>query len=54
MDGKRRLAYSLLLVGLAFVAALHAVLAVAFGTGLEQVSALAAVVALVLLAVVNL
>jgi len=39
MVSKRRLAASLLLIGLAFVGALHAVLAVAFDTGLASAGA---------------
>jgi hypothetical protein len=51
---KRQLGVSILLVALAFAAFAHAVIALfLFPTGLEQVSALVGVVALVLLFVVN-
>lgn len=51
---KRRLAYSLLLVGVLFVAGVHAALATLFfETGLTSVSLLVAGVALVGLALVN-
>jgi hypothetical protein len=39
---KRRLAYTLLLVGVTFVALLHTALAFAFGTGLEEIGLLVA------------
>lgn len=50
---KRRLGLNLLIVGLVFLAALHVVLGLAFGTGLSQLSLLAIVVLLVVLVVVN-
>jgi len=40
--GKRKIAYTLLLVGVTFVALLHTALALAFDTGLEQVGILVA------------
>ncbi|WP_158058365.1 hypothetical protein [Halorussus halophilus] len=54
MVSKRRLGASLLLLGLAFVGAFHAVAAVAFGTGLAQVGAGLAGISLLSLVVVNL
>ena len=51
---KRRLAYNLLLVGLGFVALLHAALSVVFETGLATVSAAVGIMTLVGLLVVNL
>ena len=39
---KRRLAYTLLCVGITFVALLHTALAFAFGTGLEEIGLLVA------------
>ena len=51
---KRRLAYTLLLVGVLFVAVAHAVVATLFfETGLADVSLLVGAVALVGLALVN-
>jgi hypothetical protein len=40
--GKRKIAYTLLLVGLTFVALLHTALAFAFDTGLEWIGVLVA------------
>lgn len=54
MVSKRRLGASLLLLGLAFVGAFHAVLAVAFDTGLASVGAGLAGVSVLSLMVVNL
>jgi hypothetical protein len=51
---KRRLGASLLLLGLAFVGAFHAVVAVAFDTGLACVGAGLAGLAVLALLVVNL
>ncbi|HET7324606.1 MAG TPA: hypothetical protein VFJ06_09760 [Halococcus sp.] len=50
---KRRLGINLLLVALVFVAAIHAVLATIFNTGLLSISVVAGVGGLVLLFVVN-
>jgi cytochrome bd-type quinol oxidase subunit 1 len=51
---KRRLAYSLLLVGVLFVAVAHGIIATLFfGTGLSDVSLLVGAVALAGLAIVN-
>ena len=54
MVSKRRLGASLLLLGLAFVGAVHAVLAVAYDTGLASVGAGVTGVAVLSLMVVNL
>ncbi|WP_137284230.1 hypothetical protein [Halorussus salinisoli] len=54
MVSKRRLGASLLLLGLAFVGAFHAVAAVAFDTGLASVGAGLAGVSVLSLMVVNL
>ena len=54
MVSKRRLGASLLLLGLAFVGAFHAVAAVAFDTGLEFVGAGLAGLSVLALLVVNL
>ncbi|WP_134671142.1 hypothetical protein [Halorussus marinus] len=54
MVSKRRLGASLLLVGLAFVGAFHAVLAVAYDTGLASVGAGLAGLSVLTLVVVNL
>ena len=54
MVSKRRLGASLLLLGLAFVGAFHAVLAVAFGTGLAPVGVALAGLSVLALVVVNL
>lgn len=54
MVSKRRLAVSLLLVGLVFVGAFHAVLAVAFDTGLASVGVGLAGLSVLTLLVVNL
>jgi len=54
MVSKRQLGASLLLVGLAFVGAFHAVLAVAFDTGLASVGAGLAGLSVLTLVVVNL
>ncbi|WP_435177224.1 hypothetical protein [Halorussus sp. AFM4] len=54
MVSKRRLGASLLLVGLAFVGAFHAVAAVAFDTGLAPVGAGLAGISVLSLMVVNL
>ena len=54
MVSKRRLGASLLLLGLAFVGAFHAVAAVAFDTGLASVGAGLAGISLLSLVVVNL
>jgi len=54
MVSKRRLGASLLLVGLAFVGAFHAVAAIAFDTGLASVGAGLAGLSVVTLMVVNL
>ena len=54
MVSKRRLGASLLLVGLAFVGAFHAILAVAFGTGLASVGVAVAGLSVLTLIVVNL
>ena len=54
MVSKRRLGASLLLVGLAFVGAFHAVAAIAFDTGLASVGAGLAGISVVTLMVVNL
>ncbi|NHN60528.1 MULTISPECIES: hypothetical protein [Halorussus] len=54
MVSKRRLGASLLLVGLAFVGAFHAVAAVAFDTGLASVGAGLAGISVLSLMVVNL
>ncbi|MEF8840042.1 MAG: hypothetical protein V5A62_00245 [Haloarculaceae archaeon] len=40
--GKRKIAYTLLLVGVTFVALLHTALALAFDTGLEAIGVLVA------------
>ena len=40
--GKRKIAYTLLLVGVTFVALLHTALALAFDTGLEGIGVLVA------------
>jgi len=40
--GKRKIAYTLLLVGVTFVALLHTALAFAFDTGLEEIGILVA------------
>lgn len=40
--GKRKIAYTLLLVGVTFVALLHTALALAFDTGLEEIGVLVA------------
>ena len=54
MVSKRRLGASLLLLGLAFVGAAHAVLAIAYDTGLASVGAGVTGVAVLSLMVVNL
>ena len=54
MVSKRRLGASMLLLGLAFVGAFHAVAAVAFDTGLASVGAGLAGISLLSLVVVNL
>jgi len=54
MVSKRRLGASLLLVGLAFVGAFHAVLAVAFDTGLASVGVGLTGLSVLTLVVVNL
>lgn len=54
MVSKRRLGASLLLLGLAFVGAFHAVLAVAYDTGLASVGAGVAGLSVLSLMVVNL
>ena len=54
MVSKRRLAASVLLLGLAFVGAFHAVAAVAFGTGLASVGVGLAGISMLTLIVVNL
>ncbi|UPW01597.1 hypothetical protein M0R88_05700 [Halorussus gelatinilyticus] len=54
MVSKRRLGASLLLLGLAFVGAFHAVLAVAYDTGLASVGAGLAGISVLSLMVVNL
>ena len=54
MVSKRRLGASLLLLGLAFVGAFHAVAAVAFDTGLASVGAGLAGISVLSLMVVNL
>jgi hypothetical protein len=54
MVSKRRLGASLLLLGLAFVGAFHAVLAVAYDTGLASVGAGLTGISVLSLMVVNL
>jgi hypothetical protein len=54
MVSKRRLGASLLLLGLAFVGAFHAVAAIAFDTGLASVGAGLAGISVLSLMVVNL
>lgn len=54
MVSKRRLGASLLLLGLTFVGAFHAVAAYAFGTGLAEVGAGIVGLSLLSLVVVNL
>jgi hypothetical protein len=54
MVSKRRLGASLLLLGLAFVGAFHAVLAIAYDTGLASVGAGLAGFSVLSLMVVNL
>ena len=46
MEGKKRLAYSLLCAGVAFVGVFHFVLSSVYGYGLRQVSALLVAAAL--------
>jgi hypothetical protein len=53
MDGKKRLAYSLLCGGLAFVGVFHLVFSTLFGYGLRQVSALLVAAAVFGLVLVN-
>lgn len=54
MVSKRRLGASMLLLGLAFVGAFHAVAAVAFDTGLASVGAGLAGISVLSLMVINL
>ena len=53
MEGKKRLAYSLLCAGIAFVGVFHFVLSSVYGYGLRQVSALLVAAALFGLLLVN-
>ena len=53
MEGKKRLAYSLLCAGVAFVGVFHFVLSSVYGYGLRQVSALLVAAALFGLLLVN-
>ncbi len=53
MDGKKRLAYSLLCAGLAFVGVFHFVFSTVYGYGLRGVSGLLVLAALFGLVIVN-